>query len=397
MKVLVVHNRYRSAYPGGEDRVVDQERAALIKAGHMVERFERCSDEIDGWSVAQKALLPARVVWSERTRRSLLHVLRDLRPDVVHIHNTFPLLSPSVLYACRAEAVPVVLTLHNSALVCASGALFRDGGVCHDCVGRLPLPGVRHGCYRNSVAATVPLATSLMAHRRAWRTMVSAYIFLSAAHRDIVAVDGFPSQRLFVKHNFVPAPQGTQGASDDLVVYAGRLSLPKGVPLLMEAWDLFKTHSPGGALRLALAGAGPLEDDVAMWAAKRPSVDLLGVLSRSDCASLVAKARATVVPSMSEETFGLVVAESMAAGVPPLASSLGSLPELITNGSDGVLFPPGDANALAAIFSSVETQPSYYRKLGEAARGTYLARFSEAASIKDLTEIYSFVVQNPAA
>lgn len=394
MKVVVVHNRYRSGTPAGEDRVVDQELAALDAAGHVVERFERLSDDIGGWSPAQKALVPARVVWSDSTRRSLARLLRTSRPDVVHVHSVFPLMSPSVLYACRAASVPVVATVHHYGLVCASGALFRDGSVCHDCVGRHPLPGVRHGCYRDSTLATVPLAASLVAHRRSWRTMVSAWAFLSAAQRAIVAGDGFPAERLFVKHNFVDLPTGGRARPDDIVVFAGRLTVAKGVPLLMAAWDRYASR-PGSRLRLMVAGVGPLEDEVRRWAAGHPSVEWLGMLDRTECASLMARARACVVPSQWEEPFGLVVAESMAAGVPPIASSQGSLSELITDGVDGVLVPPGDPSRLAEAFVDLDTDPGRYEAMGEAARRTAERRFSRTANIEELVRIYRFAVDNP--
>lgn len=397
MKILLVHNWYRSASPGGEDRVVDQEAAALAGSGHAVKLFERFSDDIVDWPLARKALVPVRVVWSDEARRSLVRVVRSWRPDVVHVHNTFPLMSPSVLYACRAESVPVVATLHNYGLVCASGVLYRDGHVCHDCVGRLPLPGVRHGCYRDSSVKTLPIAASLVAHRQAWRSMVAAYVFLSAAQRDIVGADGFPTHRLFVKHNFVgsaaPAPEPPE--DEDIVVYAGRLAEPKGLPLLMAAWDRYTRSQVGARLRLVIAGAGPLDREVGAWAASRPSVELRGVLDPESCASLMAKARACVVPSQWQETFGLVVAEAMAVGVPPVAPAHGSFPELITDGVDGVLFRPGDAGHLAAIFYDIESDPERYRELGRAGSVTHQKRFTREANLKELLRIYRFAMQNP--
>ena len=394
-RVLLVHNRYRSTSPGGEDRVVDQEAAALAAAGVAVDRFERFSDDIAGWPAVQKALVPGRVLWSDEVRRSLADTLRRSRPDVVHVHNTFPLLSPSVLYACRSAGVPVVATIHHYGLVCASGVLFRDGDVCHQCVGRSPLPGVLHGCYRGSRAATTPMAAALLVHRRAWRTMISAYVFISGSQRDIMATDGFPEDRLFVKHNFVPTAPPGERSDGELVLYAGRLTAAKGVDLLIAAWDQFRALAPDSRLRLVIAGAGPLEPDVAAWAATRPSVDFLGMLGRDECAALMATARASIVPSRWEETFGLVVAESMAAGVPPIAAAHGSLPELIDSGRDGVLFPPGDASALAGILVEVAGDRCRFLELGGRARSTYERRFRQDHNIEQLLEIYRFAIDRP--
>jgi hypothetical protein len=204
MRILQVHNRYRSAAPSGENRVVDQEGAALAALGHEVTRFVRSSDEIQQWSLAKKASLPARTVWNWEASRDLKAALREHRPEVVHIHNTFPLLSPAVLYACHDAGVPVVATIHNYKLACANGTFFRDGAVCHDCADGLPTGGVVHGCYRDSAAATVPVALAMSLHRQAWRSRVSAYIMISASQRDLLRGVRLPADRVFVRYNLIP-------------------------------------------------------------------------------------------------------------------------------------------------------------------------------------------------
>jgi glycosyltransferase involved in cell wall biosynthesis len=265
MKVLLVHNRYRSDSPSGENRVVDQEAAALEAAGNHVERFEYFSDDIAGWSRLRQALVPLRVVWSWEARRDLAAVLRRTRPDVVHVQNTFPLVSPSVLYSCRDERVPAVVTFHNYRQICPSGTLFRDGAVCHDCVGHLPLPAVRHGCYRSSPLATAPLALTTFVHRRSWRTLASAYVFVSKAERDLFDPLGLPANRMFVKANLVPATSSVIAVAEHKVVYVGRLSDTKGLPTLMASWDRYTRDTPEPRLRLVIAGTGPLEAAIREW------------------------------------------------------------------------------------------------------------------------------------
>ena len=212
MRILLVHNRYRSGTPSGENRVVDQEGEALAALGHEVMRFERSNDKIGQWSVAKKATLPARVIWSRETYRDLKAVLRERRPDVVHVHNTLPLLSVAVLYACRDARVPVVATLHNYGLTCANGMFFRNGAVCHDCTHGLQARAVVHGCYRESRAATVPVVLAKGLHRQAWKSLVSAYIFISASQRDLCREAGLPPSRIFVRHNLIPRRSRTQRA-----------------------------------------------------------------------------------------------------------------------------------------------------------------------------------------
>ena len=204
MRILLAHNRYRSAAPSGENRVVDREGEALTALGHEVIRFERHSDDIEQWSRAKKASLPGRAVWSQETYRDLKETLRACRPDVVHVHNTFPLLSAAVLYACRDARTPVVATIHNYKLACANGEFFRAGAVCHDCADGLPTRAILHGCYRGSRAATVPVALAATVHRQAWRSLVSAYICISASQRDLLRGFGLRQDRVFVRHNLIP-------------------------------------------------------------------------------------------------------------------------------------------------------------------------------------------------
>ena len=211
MRILLVHNRYRSGAPSGENRVVDQEGEALEALGHEVMRFGRSSDEIGQWPVAKKASLPARTIWSRETYRDLKAVLREHRPEVVHVHNTFPLLSAAVLYACRDARVPVVATIHNYKLACANGSFFRDGAVCHDCAHGLPVRAVLHGCYRESRAATAPVALAMGVHRQAWRSLVSAYIFISASQRDLLRESGLAPEPRIRQVQPHPPPQQAAG------------------------------------------------------------------------------------------------------------------------------------------------------------------------------------------
>ena len=215
MRILLVHNRYRSGAPSGENRAVDQDGEALAALGHEVMRFGRSSDEIEQWPLAKKASLPARTIWSRETYRDLKAVLREHRPEVVHVHNTFPLLSAAVLYACRDARVPVVATIHNYKLACANGTFFRHGAVCHDCAHGLPFRAVLHGCYRGSRAATVPVALAracIGRHGDRWYQPTyssrhhSVTCYGESASRPIASSSGTTAS---------PAAQATGGADAD--------------------------------------------------------------------------------------------------------------------------------------------------------------------------------------
>ncbi len=396
MRILLVHNRYRSASPSGENRVVDQEAEALAVAGHEVRRLERRSDDIAALPPARRALVPVQVLWSRRAATDFDAELDRSAPDVVHVHNLFPLLSASVLQRAAARRVPCVVTVHNYRLVCPGSDLYRTGAPCRDCAGRtLALPGIRHGCYRASALATAPVALAAAAHRRLWRTVPSAYLFLSEAHRRELGSLDLPPERCFVKGNAVP-PAPPRGAPEPLVVYLGRLSEAKGLRVLQRAWERFAADRPGSGLRLALAGAGPLDGELRQWAAARPDVSFLGLLDRPACAALVGRCRAVVVPSEWPEPFGLVVIEAMAAGVPALATDHGAFPELVTHGVDGFLYPPGSAPSLAGLLAEVAgASEARLAEMGRAALRTYRARFTPAGNVAALEAAYRFAVDHP--
>jgi glycosyltransferase involved in cell wall biosynthesis len=389
LRILVVHSRYRSEQPSGENNVVDQEVALLCEAGHQVDLFERRSDDIAGFSLPRKALVPLGVPWNPAARKAMADQLRRERPDVVHVHNTFPLLSPSILDACRDAGVPVVATLHNYTQVCPTGTLFRDGKVCTDCADRLPLPAVRHGCYRGSSVATLPMAIGTAVNRKRWWSTVSRFLCISDAQRQTLIANGMPAERLTVKYNFVPDTDVRRSGTGEHLLYLGRLTDEKGVRLLMAAWDRIAA-SGGLGVPLVVAGAGPMTDEVAAWAAARHDVQFAGRLDTAASRAMVARAVAVVVPSQWLETFGLVVVEAMAAAVPAVVAGHSSLAELVTDGVTGLTHTPGDASSLTESLRRIVRTPS---SLGLAARERYEREFSRPAGLANLLSAYHQVIE----
>lgn len=387
MKVLVVHNRYRSGQPSGENSVVDQEVELLAAAGHEVGLFERRSDDIAAMSLAGKATVPLRVPWNPVTRTELTARLRARRPDVVHIHNTFPLISPSVLAACVDAGVPAVATLHNYTMICPPGTLYRDGRVCTECVGTAPFPAVRHGCYRNSRLATAPMAVSVAMNRRRWWSTVNRFFCISGTQREILVRAGMPASRLTVKHNFVNDPGVRRANPGEHILFLGRLTAEKGVELLMSAWD-----ACGGKLGvpLVLAGAGPLRDEVESWARGRDDVRYVGLRSKKECRDLIARAVAVVAPSTWLEAFGLVVVEAMAAGVPAVAPAHGAFTELVEDGVTGLLHRPGDPASLAECLRRVRSEGN--DAMGTAARRRYERDFTPLVGLARLLNGYEAAI-----
>ena len=396
MRLLLVHNRYRSAEPSGENHVVETEAGELALRGHDVRVWGPSSDEIAGYGTLEKAMLPGRVVWSASAARAFAHALDDHRPDVVHLHNTFPLISASILRVLRERDVPAVATIHNYRLICPGGTLFREGRICHECLTSTQLHGVRHGCYRESPLATAPIAIANVTQARAWRRL-DALLTLSAAQRELFITAGFDPDRVIVKPNFVPELPGSAdlGPPGDGFVYAGRLADTKGVRVVIEAWDRMAAH--GFHPRLTIVGNGPLEAEVARSAERHPRVHFLGRLTRSECFEQLRRCRAVLVPSIWEETFGLVVAEAMMYGRPAVASRLGSFPDLIRDGHDGLLVPAGDAGALAGAVEALHADDGLAARLGAAARATYERRFRPGPNLELLESIYERVLSKAAA
>jgi glycosyltransferase involved in cell wall biosynthesis len=299
----------------------------------------------------------------------------------------FPLLSPAVLAACADAGVPAVATLHNYTQVCPPGTLQRDGRPCTECVGSTPLPAVRHGCYRNSRLATVPLAVSLSVNRRRWWSGVERFFCISAAQREVLVGAGMPAERLAVKHNFVPEPGAVREGDGEHLLFLGRLAEAKGVRLLMAAWDEIAADG-GVGVPLVIAGTGPLEPEVTAWAAGRDDVRYVGLYDTAQCRQALARSVAVVAPSTWLEAFGLVVVEAMAAGVPVVAAGHGAFVELVEEGVTGLLHGPGEAASLAACLRGITADPARNREMGRAARRRYEQDFSPAVGLERLVEGY---------
>ncbi|MFE4228299.1 glycosyltransferase family 4 protein [Arthrobacter sp. NPDC056886] len=387
MRVLLVHNRYRSDHPSGEDTVVEQERRLLEGAGHEVVEYTRRSDDIASMPATRKAELPLRVTWSLQDQAAMHAVLSKQPFDVIHLHNSFPLISPSILTSARQMSVPVVVTLHNYRLVCAAGTLLRDGQPCFKCLNGPPTPALVHACYRNSRLATAPLALSIGTHRalRTWQRGVDRFIVMSNFARGIMTQAGIPAEQISIKPHFIPAPAQVRAGTGSYGLYLGRLSVEKGVSTLIKAWD----SSLG---TLMIAGDGPLRRELEEEAAEHgSSIRFVGSLDRADALDLLLNARYLVNPSRAFETFGLSVVEAFAHGVPAVVPSQGVFPELVRDGENGFTFEPGNALSLRAALLKIN-DPAVSLRTGAIARQDYLSLFTPASNLSALVAIYDDVI-----
>ncbi len=380
LKILQLHNFYQQ--PGGEDQVYFAEFDLLRNHGDVVEQYSVHNDSIGQGAGIHVAL---QTIWNARSYRQIREVVRRFRPDVVHCHNTFPILSPAAYYAANAERVPVVQTVQNYRLICPAATLLREGRICEDCIGHfVPYPGVLHSCYRGNRAASATVVSMLTAHRLlgTWRKAVQTYVAPTDFVRSKLVEGGLPAGKVLVKPNFLPSDPGPGAGLGGYALFAGRLAPEKGLLTLLRAWQNLRDFP------LRIAGDGPLRDFVAAQAEMLPNVSCLGFQRRSDLIELIKNAALLVVPSEWYEGFPMTVVEAMGCGTPVVASDIGSLGEVIVNGVNGEKFAPGNPTALADTIRSLISQPATLLKLRETVRQRFLCRYSAESNYQQLRHIY---------
>ena len=382
MKILVVHNRYRQS--GGEDGVVRAETSLLARMGHDVEVWEESNDSIVGSLKEVKTAL--QCVYSFQHAREMRQIIHELRPDLVHIHNFFPRMSPSVHMTCRQMNVPVVQTLHNFRLICPAATFHAHDSICEDCLRKsMPWPAVVRGCYRNSRLASLAVANTLAFHRAlgTWNRTVSQFIALSQFAQNKFIAGGIPEDKIVVKPNFVDLDPGIGTGQGGFALFVGRLVPEKGIETVLAAWSQLRDGP-----KLKIVGDGPLAQDVAQAAATNPSIEWLGACSREQVRDAMAQATILILPSTWYEAFPLVIAEAFAAGLPIIASRLGAMAELISDGHTGKLFAPGNAAELASTVEWVFLRPEHMQRMRISARAEYEQKYTAEANYTRLMSIY---------
>ena len=381
MKVLQCHNLYQQ--PGGEDRVVRDEAELLQSRGHEVVQFTKHNDSISEFSRVRLAL---ETIWSCQSARELKQLVRDEQPDVVHFHNTLPLISPAAYSAARSQGAAVVQTLHNYRFVCPSATLFRNGTTCERCVGKaFAWPAVRHGCYRGSSSASSVVAVMLAVHRslKTYSRAIDAYIACSNFARQKLVEGGLPEAKIFVKPNFLVGDLRANRERGDYAMFLGRLSPEKGIDTLLAAWEMLPPST-----RLKLVGNGPLADRVQEAASRCPHIEWLPGKSDTEVADLMAAARFLILPSVNYEGFPKTIVESLALGTPIVASNLGAMAELIDDQRTGRLFRPGDAGHLAAVVNELYADGRALAEMRIEARREYEEKYTAQRNYELLLEVY---------
>jgi glycosyltransferase involved in cell wall biosynthesis len=387
MNLLHIHNYYR--YRGGEDVMFERICAILRARGHNVATFERRSAEIAGAASKLRAFVSS--AYSRSAKAEVRALLRDRRPDVVHIHNLYPLISPSALEACAEEGVPVVMRCPNYRLECPTGVLMRQGKICTQCSGGKEYNCALTNCRENILESTAfAVRNTLTRMSGLFRNCVNVFVPPSEFVKSRLVAAGFPEDRIRVVPNVVPLPtQCANPAQGGYVALAGRFSEEKGIETLLHAAGRLPN------IPIRIAGEGPM--DAMLRQLAPPNVTFVGQLTRDALAEFYANARMCIVTSRWYEAFGLVAAEAMSFGLPVIATKMAGLAEIVDNGKTGLHFSPGDAATLAAHIDRLWANPDLCTAMGEAGRKKVEREYSEHTYYLRLMSVYAMALDTKAA
>lgn len=383
MKILQVHNYYQLS--GGEDTVVAHEKALLEENGHEVITFYKRNEEINDYSFFRKMGLLYSTTWSQDTYNEAMEVIRANRPNVCHVHNFLPLISPSIYKACKDSNVPVVQTLHNYRLICTNGLFLREGKVCEECLGKSAYHSVPKKCYRNSYAQTYAVARMIEKNKadRTWTKLVDAYFCFTEFAKSKFIASGLPEEKLIVKPNFVapPSAEATESNPSPYLIYVGRLEENKGIRLFMEI--SYQLNIP-----LKIVGEGPMEEQLHGL----PNIELLGKRAHEEVLELIQHAKALLFPSLCYEGMPMTILEAFAHKTPVIASDLGAMQTIIAHQKNGWLFEPDSASALLSSIQTLLENEEIAEGLSNAAFNDFQKLYSREKNYELLMDTYQRLI-----
>ncbi|MDO5148118.1 MAG: glycosyltransferase family 4 protein [Oscillospiraceae bacterium] len=380
-RVLMVHNFYQIG--GGEHTVFENEKRLLIENEHHLVEYTRDNAELKH-SVIKKLLLPFSTVFSLKTYRDVKRIIKKEKIDIVHCHNTFPLISPSVYYAAWSCNVPVIQTIHNFRFMCPNGIFFSDGTVCEDCIQKGLGCSIKKGCYRNSKLQTIVAANMLKIHRILGTYKKLRYIFLTEFNRTkFKSLLGSKCEKEFIKPNFEYINDSSGVFErDDSFIFVGRLDGYKGIPFLMDAWNDIQKD-------LYIFGDGEYKDTVIQAQKHNPHIHYMGFRQQSEIFDYLKRAKALVFPSELYEGFPMTLIESFSFGTPVICSDIGNGADIVKKANAGIVFGLGNNNDFQNAVAKIGEA---FDDLSSNARKAYKNDFTPEANYKELKRIYEKVI-----
>lgn len=388
MRILKIHNYYIQS--GGEDTVFQAETALLRSRGHEVIEYLEFNKNIESMN---KAFVALQTVWSQASYNKIKKNIQEIKPDVVHFHNTFPLISPSAYYACHELNIPVVQTLDNQRLICPAASFYRDGKLCLDCLGKtLALPGVLHACYHNSHSHTAVVASMLAFHRwlGTWQTKIDVYLCSTNFYRDLFVQAGFPISKIIVMPHFVQQRNhyDIKKTQENYALFVGRLDPEKGIKTLLEAWRHLD-------FPLKIRGNGRLDEYAREYVRQHGinNIEFVGRMDEVELSDLISNAQFLIMPSEGfYETFGMVIIEAYSRRIPVIASNIGVTSELVSDKQTGLLFESGNPNDLVEKAQWMWNHPDEVSAMGKNGFNKYKEQFTEEKCYKTLIEVYERLI-----
>lgn len=418
MKIIQVHNFYQQA--GGEDGVVDAESQLLQDHGFQIIKYFKHNSVIKG-GLVPLFFTSIKTIWNQKTYREIRKLIQNEKPEIVHCHNTFPLISPSIYWACAHENIPVVQTLHNYRLLCVSALLFRkksieisnNNNTCELCVKKnFKWSGIKYGCYRGSKLGSLTIALMLWIHKiiGTWSKKVTAYIALTEFQKSKMIEGGIPEDKIYIKPNFISSEflnkilnsENIENIEnkDKYFLFVGRLSIEKGCETLIKGWEIFQSelikNGKNDRLNLLIVGDGPEKNKLEKFVSKstfKSTVHFLGKKSKNDVLNLMQNAEFLILPSTWYEGFPMTIIESYACSLPVIASRIGSMIEVINEDKTGLLFEVGNENDLAKKLLFVKDNPLLISKMKMHIKLSFNELYSDNANYKICLGIYRELIE----
>lgn len=394
MKIMTIHNFHRKGSASGDDLVYKNEASILEKYGNEVIRYTVSNDEFDHAGIFKKLRLTFGMLWSFQHYKAVREMIRREKPDIVHVHTFFPLLSPSVLYAAKRSHCKVVATLHDTRFICPCATSLRGAELCNECGDGHYFRMWRYGCFKGSKLQSIMVAFIFKYHRirRSFYRQIDQYICLNESQRFLLCEIGFDKNKINRKYNFVPDVQvkkelfHTENLPERYVVYYGRIGEEKGIRLLMKIWDGLS------GIPLVVMGGGPMEKEFSDWSGTKEDVYYLGYVQHERCLSIVKQAEFLVFPSVCYEGCSMVEIEAESLEVPLIASDLGFSAEAVQEGVNGYKISLGSIDSFADRIQMLWQSPDLCRQLGKNARQDYEKKYLPEDNYGQLMKIYNTLV-----